>query len=130
MADTPLVGIFWLYEANLLIDGVPLAEAEHWGEYRNYQLGHQDLWSRYQRSGLAPRAVEYDDVPRGRVVFDSVHRRFFLYADRCILRQTAVVNRIRSELNLPPETEAGADEHYRCPRCMSASKKNYQTFDD
>ncbi len=115
------VGIFWLVESELLIDGVSLAVAEKWGKFLNYPLGHKDKWECYRQTRAVPADVEYDTPPRGRVVFDSVWGLFYLYADACILRKPALINEIRERLRLPPETRVGRDEHYRCADCLGVS---------
>jgi hypothetical protein len=65
--------------------------------------------------------MEYDAPPRRRVVYDTVAKRFHLYADACILRNETLVTQIRSDLHLPSEVEAAPDDHYRCAKCLAAS---------
>ena len=69
--------------------------------------------------GAAPSDTEYDEVPRGRVVYDTKTRKYTLYLDRCILKNKGLVSRITSGMNLPENnTDAATDSHYRCPACM------------
>jgi hypothetical protein len=63
--------------------------------------------------------MEYDEPPRGRVVYDTVSVRFYLYADSCILQVETMLNQVRNDLRLPAVVKIGSDEHYRCPRCLS-----------
>lgn len=114
----PQVGIFWLWNGRLLLEGVALAEAETYGRFLNYPDGHDDVWCRYQRVGVVPEEIEYAVPPRGRVLFDTVASSFLLYADACILRDERLINAIRDRLNLPAATTAEPDEHYRCNTCL------------
>ena len=111
------VAVFWLFRSRLVLDGTDLDKAEPWGEYLNAP-SHEDVWARHQRERLVPLNVEYDYPPRGRVVFDSVRQRFYLYGDKCILDIPELVGEIVRRLNLPPSTQVGPDDHYRCPRCL------------
>jgi hypothetical protein len=117
---TPEVGIFWEVNGALILDGVPLGAAEAWGQFKNYPGSHEKMWRRYQRVDSALKEIAYDAPPRGRVVYDAVARRFYLYADVCILRNEALVAKIRGGLHLPPEVAAGPDDHYRCANCLAA----------
>jgi hypothetical protein len=64
---------------------------------------------------------EYEEFPRGRVMYNTKTQRFTLLADRCILRDKDAVSRIMSELHLPGEsTDKGTDAHYRCSACLRA----------
>ena len=92
--ETPHLGIFWLVqtsngEAKLLAAGCPLDEAEAYGDCLTYSPGHYKTWAQWRRDRtLDPalralvRAYEYEDWPRGRIVFDRSRDLFILYADR------------------------------------------------
>jgi hypothetical protein len=56
---------------------------------------------------------EYEDWPRGRVVFDRSRDLFILYADRKLLTP-ATIARIETHFHLPAErTEVQSDWHYQ-----------------
>jgi hypothetical protein len=59
------------------------------------------------------RSYEYEDWPRGRIVFDRVRDLFVLYADRKLLTP-ATIARIATQFHLPAErTEIQSDWHYQ-----------------
>jgi hypothetical protein len=59
------------------------------------------------------RAYEYEDWPRGRIVFDRSRDLFVLYADRKLLTP-ATIARIETQFHLPGErTEIQTDGHYQ-----------------
>lgn len=102
----PAVGIFWQVESSLVVERTPLSEAEPYGECLTHAGGHYDRWENWQRLGAAglraaglPEAIafsEYDDWPRGRVVFDSEALRFMLYADRRLQRPEIVARLVEA----------------------------------
>ena len=117
--DVPHVGIFWLVGGKLVIDSTPLGEGEPYGDHLTHPRSHIDVWGQLRLDGKVPGESEYEEFPRGRVMYNTKIQRFTLLADRCILRDKGVVSRIMSELHLPGEnTDKGTDEHYRCSSCL------------
>jgi hypothetical protein len=59
------------------------------------------------------RSYEYEDWPRGRIVFDRARDLFILYADRKLMMPTTIA-RIKTHFHLPVErTEVQSDCHYQ-----------------
>jgi hypothetical protein len=115
----PCVGIFWLFEGELIIDSTPLSKAEAYGTALGHPTGHEDYWERLQNKGTVPSEVDYMRPPRGRVVFDGREQRFHLLADKCILSQRKVIRKAMDAMHLPPgKTTEDRDEHYRCFNCL------------
>jgi hypothetical protein len=74
-------------------------------------------WRRFRTVDPALRALvrssEYEDWPRGRIVFDRARDLFVLYADRKLLTP-AMIARIATQFHLPAErTEVQSDWHYQ-----------------
>ena len=80
----PRVGIFWLLNGKPIIDSAPPSEAEPYGDHLNHPRGHAAVWKHYQRVGTVPAEMEYEEGPRGRVMFNTKTQRFTFLADRCI----------------------------------------------
>jgi hypothetical protein len=59
------------------------------------------------------RLYEYEDWPRGRIVFGRARDLYILYADRKLLTR-AMIARIETQFHLPAErTEVKGDFHYQ-----------------
>jgi hypothetical protein len=114
----PHVGIFWLVRGKLLIDSSALSGAEGYGDFKIHSRGHAEVWEQFQQRGLVFPEMEYEESPRGRVMFNAKTQQFTLLADICILRDKDLVRTIMAELKLPSHTETKTDEHYRCSRCL------------
>jgi len=88
----PAVGIFWRVNGVLVIDRSTLDDAERYGDCITHAAGHYERWQEWQALGMArlvavgyPGRIgwtEYDQWPRGRIVYETLTRRFVLYADR------------------------------------------------
>lgn len=120
-----MVGIFWLIETaggitHLLSEGVTLAQAEAYGDFLTFGPGHYDVWNGWRRRNTLGRDVsvlirtdEYEDWPRGRVVFDGPKNQFVIYADRKLLTPTRIAD-ICSRFHLGRMPfESRTDAHYR-----------------
>jgi hypothetical protein len=118
---TPHVGIFWAVqtsngEARLVAAGCPLDQAEPYGDCLTYGPGHYETWTRWRRDRTVDpalralvRSFEYEDWPRGRIVFDRSRDLFVLYADRTLMTP-ATSARIKTRFHLPAEhTEVNSD---------------------
>jgi hypothetical protein len=124
----PCVGIYWgIADGSgphtIIVDVSTLTDAEPYGNFLTHPRGHYDVWEAWRRLGklgLAQRGLpdvfrvnEYEDFPRGRVVYDSEHKRFVVYADRR-LQNPASVAEIVSAFQLGSEPYiVQSDAHYR-----------------
>jgi hypothetical protein len=121
----PRVAIFWLVEGKPIIDSVALTDAEPYGDHLTHPRGHADVWEQYQRLGMVPLESEYEEFPRGRVMHNPKTRRFTFLADKCILKDTRIVSKIMSSMNLPGKnTDRGTDSHYRCFACLHSGSED------
>jgi len=120
---SPAVGIFWRVEDTLVIDRSTLDAAEPYGDCLTHAAGHYDRWeewralSRVQRTSAGyPERIassEYDQWPRGRIVYEKLDRRFVLYADRR-LQQPEIVDVLIATFGLrDAEVVVKSDSHYR-----------------
>ncbi|MGA8171300.1 MAG: hypothetical protein WB816_10820, partial [Methylocystis sp.] len=84
-----------------------------------------EQWRKTRNADPAIRAIilehEYEDWPRGRIVFDRSKDCFVLYADRKLMTADMVA-RIRERFRLPAETtEVKTDSHYRSREKLGSS---------
>ena len=126
-------GIFWAVleqgsAAILLEHRCSLKEAEPYGSMLTCPHGHYEVWEKW-RKGIGTRradvasliaANEYEEWPRGRIVYDPETERFILYADAQILRRPALMAAIHERFGLPTDrTDAKWDSHYRSTRRLA-----------
>lgn len=121
-----MVGIFWLYDGQLITDSTPLSKAEPFGDVLTHATGHIHYWTALQERGVVPLDVEYEEPPRGRVSYDTKKNEFFMLADLCIINNAAAMKAILAALHLPGNTEPTTDFHYRCAVCLSRRRQRGQ----
>ena len=134
-ADRPkagMVGPFWVVEeageAVIIALAVPLDQAVPYGDMLTVEAGHLQHWSRLGRRGAAalraaglptaPVWSEYEEWPRGRVLYDDTARQFVIRADRK-LHQLAFLLLVREHFCIGTEAMTVlADDHYRSVRLV------------
>lgn len=116
-AQEPMVGIFWFFNGKLIVDTTLLSQAERYADALTHPKGHPCCWAELQAAGSIPFDIEYDDIARGRVTYDTVRDQFVLFRDPCIPMKT--IRQIISRMHLPKDrTVIALDPHYRCLHCM------------
>ena len=123
---TPSLGIFWALtgpdgRTRLLTHRCALIDAETYGHCLTAPAAHYESWEAWRRGRpkpplalLAPIILrdQYEQWPRGRIVYEKTRDRFVIYADRQLLTP-AWLAQIKTCFHLPPErTIAWSDPHY------------------
>jgi hypothetical protein len=124
------VGPFWIVEESgrpaVVALAVPVERADPYGDMLTVDTGHLQHWSRLARRGAralraaglptAPVWSEYEEWPRGRVLYDCPARRFVIRADRQLHHPAflrLIVDRFCIEI---AKTMIVPDDHYRSVR--------------
>ena len=116
--EAPQLGIFWLVAGKLIIDSAPLNEAEPYGDRVTHPRSHIDVWERLQRGSTVPPECEYEEYPRGRVMYRPKSGEYTILADKCILARKDLITQIKDALHLREKVKLDTDPHYKCHRCL------------
>jgi len=112
------VGIFWILDGHIpqtgddiIRESVPYTHGEEYGEFINGWSAHVDFWAVVQR--IFTTDLEYDEVPRGRVVYSKRDGTFLVYGSKGFVATERQWGRILELFNLPEQkTLIRSDEHY------------------
>jgi hypothetical protein len=108
----PKVGIFWFYKRTLLTASAPLDKGVETSDSVNGPFDHIDFWPILQRQHPKLRQLEYEDVPRGRVLFLKATRTFDIYMDKRLHTPT-FKRQLLAAFDLPKSrTRYRTDPHY------------------
>lgn len=110
----PCVGIFWFVlhdgRVELVAHKTPWPDAEDYGDFKTEAMAHYSFWPTLQKKLKLPG--EYEDSPRGRVVYNTREDRFTVYIDRQLAGDVFRA-RILTEFVLPADKTGFAfDFHY------------------
>jgi len=100
-SSQPEVGVIFVRENDLWIDGTPVSDAVDHGALKTHEKGHDAFWEQLHVCHSVPMDEEYDEVPRGRACYDTKKRVFFLFLDGCILNNKPMVERIIRAMHPP-----------------------------
>jgi hypothetical protein len=119
----PSLGIFWRVAGVLVIDRSTLDEGEPYGDCLTHAAGHYERWENWRALGAERlsaigfpdriASTEYDEWPRGRIVYERPAKRFVLYADRRLQKPDAIDALKRAFGLLEAEVMVMSDSHYR-----------------
>jgi len=93
-AAIPEVGIFWIDDSGkMYAESISLRDAEDYGEFKIFEGSHFESWSKATRANPQWREKEYDEIPRGRVVFrkDPKKPEFIVYLPKRIVKYKSKV---------------------------------------
>ena len=137
MSSAASVGIFWFVQLEDEHLAMPLRtsllkEAEEYGDCLTFAEGHYETWQAWREGVLClnppsselHRAIvlsEYEEWPRGRVVYERTPAYFVVYADR---QSFPHQSRILEAFRLPAErTRMLTDSHYQSTRRINTRQQ-------
>ena len=111
----PELGIFWIDDAGTMFaESISLRDAEDYGEFKIFVGSHYDIWPKAVRANPKWRDKEYEEVPRGRVVYKKDPKKpgFIVYLPKRLVKYK---NKVMRRFKLPPGYVRfdTSDEHYR-----------------
>ena len=103
------VGIWWHDDERLVAFLQSISEIKPVGQLIDSDLSHDSAWETARHELSCREESEYFDIPRGRIVWDTVHCSGILYHGNAtaadVLQELAKLFRL-------PRWEARLDEHY------------------
>ena len=109
---TGKVGIFWVFNGKVLAATYPLKDGQEYGDAINGLTDHVKYWPQFQKQLPALRHLEYQDIPRGRVLFMRPAKKYHVYMDK-VLHTLKNKRALLKEFELPQRTTRFLmDAHY------------------
>lgn len=110
-----VLSVFWFYKGKFYGDedimGGP--KVMTYGDYAQLNADHWQTWDTYAKQmGLNPMRVDYDRVPRGRILFHIPTHHFVVVCNSKIIDDEQSRNLLLDYYGLPLNTDFRKDEHY------------------
>lgn len=127
------VGPYWFVRDDsgrvlLMAHRRALAAAEEYGDFITCPHGHYEVWEGWRarrpadRVAAVVRDVEYEEWPRGRVVFNSIKGQFIVYADKQITQ--GALQRVLEYFGIPAgRVVFMTDDHYQSTRSLHTGRE-------
>jgi len=118
---SPKVALFFYYEGKVIQGSTPVIAAKEIQGWKNHDMSHYDFWDIYKIINRKFKDIEYEEIPRGRVVYNVDDDKFILYIDKC-LKKPDILSQLMGAFSLPMEkTKVEFDGHYVCNNCSNDS---------
>jgi hypothetical protein len=106
------IGIFWI--VNNRVDGFkePIDNGENYGDTVQPSVDHFTYWERFISRYPQLKIFEYDEVPRGRVIYDKKNKVFVILSSKRVLNNKDLVRDVCLFYEIDGNVELRWDEHY------------------
>ena len=109
----PKIGVFWVYKEEILARMKSLGVIRAVCDMKDTDFEHYRLWSEFQKTRPDLRGFEYEDIPRGRIVYSEKEDVFILYLGKEMAGNKGIVEKIVGRFDLKEfKVRVCADEHY------------------
>lgn len=109
-----MVGVFWIYEGEVYHKAVSVDDITPINGFIDSDLAHYEVWDEIQRKNPAFYLYEYEEIPRGRVVYDTVKKYYVVYANSTIIKSPIHRKRIAETFEVDRNRiKFFEDEHYK-----------------
>ncbi len=118
---TGKIGIFWIYQGRVLARPISIKDGEPQDDFIDSPDSHVHVWDEpdgFMRDYPELAECNYEDIPRGRVLYESSEDRYVIYLDECLMNAKDQAA-LKQAFNLAKEDCVfRSDPHY----CTDASK--------
>ena len=84
---TSKVGIFWAYQGKIIAGTTLFTNAVDDGLFVNSPHSHVDFWETVREKYPELQMFEYEEIPRGRILFSKEEDMFFIYMDKVLFNE-------------------------------------------
>jgi len=111
------IGVFWVID-DKKIDGYrePLESGEDYGDTIQPTFDHFSYWEELILRYPKLKILEYDDIPRGRVVYNKKEKRFLILSSKEVLENKSLIKAISQFFEITGIPKLVWDEHYEINR--------------
>jgi len=116
-ADTPRIGIFWLYlkDGEIKIfysEPITLDFGQDYGSFIVAPREHYNTWESLKQHGIVPKNSNYEDLPRGRIAYNKDTDQYVVFHGNYIKSDPSIKPVIKIGFNLKSNTKWTPDLHY------------------
>ena len=113
MRQKPKIGIFWIYKSKIYFKSIELEKVKPIDGFIDSDFAHYEVWNEIASQNRDFYLYEYEEIPRGRVVYDTINNRFIVYANEEIVNSDEEKGLIISAFGLENKMISFRyDEHY------------------
>lgn len=108
------IGIFWIYQSQIYLKTIEANRVKPINGFIDSDFAHYQVWDEISSQNKDFYLYEYEDIPRGRVVYDVENTQYIVYANNDIINSDEAKALIINGFNLKVDSILFKyDEHYK-----------------
>jgi len=114
MTMKPKIGIFWIHKSKIYLKSIGLDQVKVIDGFKDSDFGHYQVWDEMSAQNKELYIYEYEDIPRGRIVYNVNHGLFIVYSNEDIINSDEAKKLIMDAFGLNDEAVSFQyDAHYK-----------------
>ena len=109
-----MIGIFWIYKSQIYSKSIKTNSIKSINGFIDSDFSHYQVWDEISSQNKDFYLYEYEDIPRGRVIYDVENTQYIVYANSDIINSAESKALIINAFNLKADSVLFQyDEHYK-----------------
>lgn len=80
-----MIGVFWIYKSKVYLKSVNVQDVKAIDGFIDSDFAHYHVWDEISSQNKDFYLYEYEDVPRGRIVYDVNNLQYIIYSNRDVI---------------------------------------------
>ena len=109
-----MIGVFWIYKSQIYGKTINTVVIKEVNKFIDSNFSHYQVWSEVSLKDKDFYLYEYEDIPRGRVIYDMENEQYIVYANEEIINSDIGKMLIIDMFSLQKsKVSFKYDEHYK-----------------
>lgn len=122
-----MVGVFWIYKQQLYFKSIITDNVKSINNFIDSDFAHYEVWDEISSQNKDFYLYEYEDIPRGRVVYDAKNAEYIVYANDDIIISKEAKSLIINGFNLLNDKVLFKyDAHYKIKKAVYENITHYR----
>lgn len=80
-----MIGIFWIYKSQIYLKPIKVDEVKSINGFIDSDFSHYQVWDEISLQNKDFYLYEYEDIPRGRVIYDIKNSQYIVYSNNDVI---------------------------------------------
>lgn len=80
-----MIGIFWIYKSQIYLKTIKVDEVKSINSFMDSDFSHYQVWNEISSQNKDFYLYEYEDIPRGRVIYDIKNSQYIVYSNNDVI---------------------------------------------
>jgi len=80
-----MIGLFWIYKSQIYLKSIKVDNVKEINDFIDSDFSHYKVWDEISLQNKVFYLYEYEDIPRGRVIYDVKNTQYIIYSNNNII---------------------------------------------